>query len=60
VDCLEFYVKDSGIGIPQDRHNVIFERLFQADITNKMAHQGSWIGFVNHKSVRGNLAVKYG
>ncbi|EIA08346.1 ATP-binding protein [Flavobacterium frigoris] len=41
---LEFYVKDSGIGIPKDRYDVIFERFIQADITNKMAHQGAGLG----------------
>jgi signal transduction histidine kinase/ActR/RegA family two-component response regulator len=43
-DYLEFYVKDSGIGIPKDRQEAIFERFIQADITNKMAHQGAGLG----------------
>jgi hypothetical protein len=41
---LEFYVKDSGIGIPEDRQDAIFERFIQADITNKMARQGAGLG----------------
>jgi signal transduction histidine kinase/CheY-like chemotaxis protein len=41
---LEFQVKDSGIGIPKNRQNAIFERFIQADITNKMAHQGAGLG----------------
>jgi CheY-like chemotaxis protein len=44
LDYLEFYVRDSGIGVPKDRHDVIFERFIQADITNKMAHQGAGLG----------------
>jgi len=41
---LEFYVKDTGIGIPKDRQDVIFERFIQADITDKMARQGAGLG----------------
>ncbi|MFA9392585.1 MAG: ATP-binding protein [Prolixibacteraceae bacterium] len=43
-DQLEFYVKDTGIGIPIDRQHAIFERFIQADIANKMAHQGAGLG----------------
>ncbi len=41
---LEFYVKDTGIGIPKDRQEVIFERFIQADISDKQAHQGAGLG----------------
>jgi CheY-like chemotaxis protein len=41
---LEFYVKDTGIGIPKDRHLAIFERFIQADISDKMARQGAGLG----------------
>ncbi len=41
---LRFYVKDNGIGIPKDRREAIFERFIQADIDNKMAHQGAGLG----------------
>ena len=40
----EFYVKDTGIGIPKDRQEAIFERFIQADIADKMAHQGAGLG----------------
>jgi PAS domain S-box-containing protein len=41
---LEFYVKDTGIGIPKDRQEAIFERFIQADISDKMARQGAGLG----------------
>jgi len=41
---IEFYVKDSGIGISADRQEIIFERFIQADITDKMAQQGAGLG----------------
>ncbi len=40
----EFYVKDYGIGIPEDRQGAIFERFVQADIEDKMARQGAGLG----------------
>jgi len=43
-ETLEFYVKDTGIGIPKDRQSAIFERFIQADITNKRAQQGAGLG----------------
>jgi CheY-like chemotaxis protein len=43
-ETLEFYLKDTGIGIPKDRQNAIFERFIQADITDKMARQGAGLG----------------
>jgi len=42
--CLEFYVKDTGIGIPKGRLEAIFERFIQADITDRMARQGAGLG----------------
>lgn len=41
---LEFFVKDTGIGIPEERQNAIFERFIQADIEDKMARQGAGLG----------------
>ncbi len=40
----EFYVKDTGIGIPKERQEAIFERFIQADIVDKMARQGAGLG----------------
>jgi len=43
-DMLQFYVKDTGIGIPVDRHQAIFERFIQADIMDTRAFQGAGLG----------------
>jgi PAS domain S-box-containing protein len=47
---LEFFVKDTGIGIPKDRQAAIFERFIQADIEDKRAFQGSGLGLAISKS----------
>jgi signal transduction histidine kinase/ActR/RegA family two-component response regulator len=41
---LEFFVKDTGIGIPKDRQEAIFHRFVQADIADKRASQGAGLG----------------
>jgi signal transduction histidine kinase len=41
---LEFYVKDTGIGIPKDMQSAVFERFMQADISDKAARQGAGLG----------------
>ncbi|MGM0376665.1 MAG: PAS domain S-box protein, partial [Bacteroidota bacterium] len=43
-EVLEFYVKDTGIGIPEERQKVIFERFMQSDLVDKMALQGAGLG----------------
>ena len=47
---LQFYVKDTGIGIPKDRQEAIFERFIQADIADKMAYQGAGLGLTISKA----------
>lgn len=47
---MEFYVKDTGIGIPKDRQETIFERFIQADIVDKMARQGAGLGLAISKA----------
>jgi len=37
-------VKDSGIGIPPEKQEKIFERFFQSDVPSSMVNQGSGIG----------------
>ena len=41
---LEFFVKDTGMGIPADRQQAIFERFVQADISDIQANQGAGLG----------------
>lgn len=41
---LEFFVKDTGIGISKDKQEVIFNRFVQADIDDKQALQGAGLG----------------
>ncbi len=59
---LEFYVKDTGIGIPKDRKSAIFERFIQADISDKMALQGAGLGLAISKAyvnmLGGNIWVE--
>lgn len=41
---LEFYVKDTGIGIPANRHKTIFDRFAQADLSITKPYEGSGLG----------------
>lgn len=44
LDCLQFYVADTGIGIPMDRQKAIFERFIQADVFDEQAREGAGLG----------------
>lgn len=41
---IEIVVKDSGIGIPPEKHELIFERFFQNELPSSIVNQGSGIG----------------
>lgn len=43
-DAIDIIVKDSGIGIPQDQQDKIFERFFQYDVPDNLVNHGSGIG----------------
>jgi PAS domain S-box-containing protein len=59
---LLFYVKDSGIGIHNDRQLPIFDRFIQADIASEMAYQGAGLGLSISKAyvelLGGNIWVE--
>ena len=44
VECVEISVKDSGIGIPEDKIEHIFERYYQIDRVDDRDYEGSGIG----------------
>ncbi len=47
---LELYVEDSGIGIPANRKEAIFNRFEQADVEDQLVHEGSGLGLAISKS----------
>lgn len=42
--CLEFFVKDTGIGIDSNKHELIFKRFVQADDTIQVNYGGTGLG----------------
>ncbi|NEW80417.1 MAG: response regulator [Gelidibacter sp.] len=55
---VEFYIKDTGIGIEKDRQKAIFERFFQADISDKSAFEGAGLGLAISKAYVEKLGGK--
>jgi two-component system sensor histidine kinase EvgS len=55
LSTIQFYVKDTGIGIPKDRQHAIFDRFVQADIEDTKAMQGAGIGLAISKAYAGLL-----
>lgn len=59
---IEFFVQDTGIGIPQDRIDAIFNRFEQADISDQEAFEGSGLGLAISKAyvdmLNGNISVE--
>ncbi len=47
---VEFFVRDTGIGISIERQKAIFDRFVQADIEDKHAFQGSGLGLAISKA----------
>jgi len=41
---LFFYVKDTGIGIPEQNRKSVFDRFVQADVSNTRLYEGSGLG----------------
>ena len=44
LPVLEFFIKDTGVGIHKDKQRAIFDRFIQADISDKRAFQGAGLG----------------
>jgi signal transduction histidine kinase/DNA-binding response OmpR family regulator len=59
---LEIKIKDTGIGVPADRHEKIFERFYQHDVPGTLVNQGSGIGLVITKEfvnlLEGTISVE--
>lgn len=47
---IQIYVKDSGIGIPDDRLHAIFDRFVQAEVSDTRQHEGSGLGLTISKA----------
>jgi len=47
---IEFFVKDTGIGIPKNRQEAIFNRFEQADIEDWQVYEGSGLGLAISKA----------
>jgi signal transduction histidine kinase/CheY-like chemotaxis protein len=49
--CIEFSVRDTGIGIPADKFDAIFESFRQVDGSHTRAHQGTGLGLTISKQL---------
>ena len=49
-DYLEFYISDTGIGIPYDQSQRIFDRFYQVDYADTRAYEGTGLGLSISKS----------
>ena len=48
-DVLEFYVKDTGVGIDKELHNIIFDRFMQANLGLNKQSKGTGLGLAISK-----------
>ena len=47
---IQFFVRDTGIGIPNERQEAIFERFIQADIEDRDVYEGAGLGLTIAKA----------
>ena len=52
---IEFFVRDSGIGIPEDKRDIIFERFRQVQEGSTRKYGGTGIGLYISKNIIGLL-----
>ncbi len=52
---IEFFVKDTGIGIEPNRHKIIFDRFVQADMSLTKPYEGAGLGLSIAKAYVGML-----
>ena len=61
-EFLEFYVKDTGVGIPIEKQKHIFDRFVQAEIDDSKVYEGSGLGLTITKAyvelLEGDIGVK--
>ncbi|HNW57270.1 MAG TPA: HAMP domain-containing sensor histidine kinase [Bacteroidales bacterium] len=50
VEQIEFYVYDTGIGIPPEYHSKIFDRFYQVDSSNTRSYGGTGLGLTISKA----------
>ena len=62
VNTVVFFIKDTGIGIPNDCHESIFKRFVQADNNSTRAYEGCGLGLAlakaNIEALQGKIWVK--
>ncbi|WP_321371644.1 PAS domain S-box protein [uncultured Draconibacterium sp.] len=59
---INFYVHDTGVGIPKNRQQAIFDRFVQADVADSRVFEGSGLGLSISKSytdmLNGTISLK--
>ena len=62
TDCMVFSIKDTGIGIPESKQKIIFERFTQANVSSLRQFEGSGLGLSIAKAyvemMRGKIWVE--